>query len=95
MFRGLGNLSLLDMQVIKTILDLSGELCPIPIIKARRALDKMKDGDVLEIIIGGENWHDSYINIYILATELGMEIPRKIKRDEDGKLHIPITKKQE
>ena len=80
--------------MIKMILDLSGEMCPIPAIKARRALDKMKDGDALEIIIGGKNEHDTYINIYILTTELGMEIPRKIKRDKDGKLHIPITKKQ-
>jgi TusA-related sulfurtransferase len=32
------------------VLDFSGEVCPIPLLKTRKALDKMKEGKVLEVI---------------------------------------------
>jgi tRNA 2-thiouridine synthesizing protein A len=34
----------------KTTLDLSGLLCPLPVLKARKALETMVSGDVLEVI---------------------------------------------
>jgi len=55
-------------------LDLSGEVCPVPFVKSRRAMDKMESGDVLEIIVTRE---DSRVNIVMAAKELGMDI-RKI-----------------
>jgi len=70
-------------------LDLSGEVCPVPLVKSRRAMDKMESGDVLEIIVTRE---DSRVNIVMAAKELGMEI-RKIRKDKHGKWHIIIRKK--
>ncbi|HIE18358.1 TPA: sulfurtransferase TusA family protein [Candidatus Bathyarchaeota archaeon] len=70
-------------------LDLSGEVCPVPLVKSRRAMDKMESGDILEIIVTRE---DSRVNIVMAAKELGMEI-RKIGRDKAGKWHIIIRKK--
>lgn len=36
--------------VADVTLDTSGTLCPVPVIRARQALDKMLDGQVLKII---------------------------------------------
>ncbi len=72
-----------------SILDLSGEVCPAPLVKARRAMDKMENGQILEIIVTNE---DSKVNITLAAKELGMEIGR-VKRDKDGKWHILVRKK--
>lgn len=72
------------------ILDLSGEVCPVPLVKSRRAMDKMEIGEILEIIITSE---DSQVNIIMAAKELGMEIKR-VGKDKDGKRHIFIRKKQ-
>jgi len=71
------------------ILDLSGEVCPVPLVKSRRAMDKMKSGDILEIITDRE---DSKVNIIMAAKELGNEIKR-IEKDEDGKWHMLIRKR--
>ena len=70
-------------------LDLSGEVCPVPLVKSRRAMDRMDCGDILEIIVTRE---DSRVNIVMAAKELGMEI-REIKKDKDGRWHILIRKK--
>lgn len=72
------------------VLDLSGEVCPVPFIKARRAMDKMNAGDILEIIVTNE---DSKGNITMAAKDLGLEIKR-VGNDKDGKWHILIRKKQ-
>jgi len=71
------------------MLDLSNEVCPVPLVKARRAMDKMKRGDILDIIITDQ---DSKLNIIMAAKELGMEIKRVFK-DEYEKWHITIRKK--
>ena len=34
----------------KTILDLSGLLCPLPVLRARKKLEAMVSGEVLEVI---------------------------------------------
>ena len=70
-------------------LDLSGEVCPVPLVKSRRAMDRMESGDILEIIVTSE---DSRVNIVMAAKELGMEIGR-IRKDKNGKWHILIRKK--
>jgi len=70
------------------ILDLSGEACPVPLVKARRAMDKMESGEILEIIVTGE---DSKVNISMAAEELVMEVKRT-RKDSNGKWHIVIRK---
>jgi len=72
------------------ILDLSGEVCPVSLVKARRAMDKMGSGGILEIIVTGE---DSKVNITMAAKELGIDVKR-IEKDEDGKWHILIRKER-
>lgn len=72
------------------ILDLSGEVCPVPLVKARRAMDKMKVGEILEIITTNES---SKGNIVMAAKELGMEVVKV--REDDGRWHIIIRKKKD
>jgi len=74
--------------MVNTILDLSGEACPLPLIKARRAMDKMESGDILEVIITDE---ESKVNITTAAKELRMKIA-KVRTDKDGKWRILIRK---
>ena len=71
------------------ILDLSGEVCPVPLVKSRRAMDKMESGEILEIIITND---DSKVNIIMAAKELGMEIKR-ISKDKDGRWRVLVRKK--
>jgi len=71
------------------ILDLSGEVCPAPLVKSRRAMDKMKSGEILEITVTDD---DSKVNITLAAEELGMDTVRT-RKDNDGKWHITIGKK--
>jgi TusA-related sulfurtransferase len=75
--------------MVNVILDLSGEVCPVPIIKVRRTIDKMEKDEVLEVTITDE---DSKTNIIMAAKELGMKIT-KIEKDKDGKWHMHIRKK--
>ena len=71
------------------VLDLSGEACPAPLVKSRRAMDKMGNGENLEIIVTDT---DSKGNITMAAEELGMEV-RRVEEDKDGRWHIIIRKK--
>ena len=71
------------------ILDLSGEACPAPLVKSRRAMDKMENGEILEIIVTDE---DSKVNITMAAKELGIEV-RRVEEDKDGRWHIIVRKK--
>ena len=71
------------------ILDLSGEVCPAPLVKSRRAMDKMENGEILEIIVTDE---DSKVNITMAAKELGIEV-RRVEEDKDGRWHIIVRKK--
>jgi len=71
------------------ILDLSGEACPVPLVKSRRAMDKMESGEILEIIVTNE---DSKANIVMAAEELGMEVKR-VNRDKNGRWHVIVRKK--
>ncbi len=70
------------------ILDLSGEVCPVPLVKSRRAMDKMERAEILEIIVIDE---DLKGNITMAAKELGMDIKR-IANDNCGKWHVTIRK---
>ena len=76
------------MKKGNAILDLSGEVCPVPLVKTRRAMDNMERGDVIEVIVTSK---DSKVNIIMAAKELGMKIA-KIGTDKDGKWHILIRK---
>lgn len=76
------------MKKGNAILDLSGEVCPVPLVITRRAMDNMERGDVIEVIVTSK---DSKVNIIMAAKELGMKIA-KIGTDKDGKWYIRIRK---
>lgn len=71
------------------ILDLSGEVCPAPLVKSRRAMDKMESGEILEIIVTDDG---SKGNIIMAAEELEIEVGR-VGKDKDGRWHILIRKR--
>ncbi len=71
-----------------TLIDTSGEVCPVPLVKARRSLDKLEKGEVL-LVIGT---HDtSKIDIIMAAKELGMKLV-KVETDKEGKWRVFIRK---
>ena len=74
---------------MNVLLDLSGEVCPAPLVKSRRAMDKIESGETMEIVVTGD---DSKVNITMAAEELGMDTLRTC-RDSDGKWHLIITKR--
>jgi len=76
------------MMTSYTVLDTTGEVCPVPLVKARRSLDKLEKGEVLVVIGTHET---SKIDIIMAAKELGMELV-KVETDKDGKWRILIRK---
>lgn len=70
------------------VLDFSREVCPIPLIKTRRALDKMEKGEVLEVIGTDEK---AKTDIIMAVKELGMQL-EKMAKDKDGKWRMLIRK---
>jgi tRNA 2-thiouridine synthesizing protein A len=73
------------------VLDVSGEVCPLLLIKTRKALDKMKKGEVLEVIINDEK---AKTDITMAVKELGMQLER-IAKDKDEKWRMLIRKNRQ
>jgi TusA-related sulfurtransferase len=71
-----------------TVVDVIGEICPIPLIEMRKAMNKSRPGEIVEIM----GTHDSSKEEIPMAVEsAGSEIV-KIFEDE-GIWHILIRKK--
>jgi len=71
------------------VLDVSGEVCPIPLVKTRRALDKMEKGMILEII--GTN-EESKLDVIMAVQELKMKlIKEETNKNEKWRLIIRKT----
>jgi len=71
------------------VLDVSGEVCPVPLVKTRRALDKMEKGMILEIIGTNEK---SKLEVIMTVQELKMElIKEEIDKNEKWRLIIRKT----
>jgi len=71
------------------VLNVSGEVCPMPLVKTRRTLDKMEKGMILEII--GTN-EESKLDIIMAVQELKMElINEKIDKNKKWRLIIRKT----
>lgn len=64
--------------------DVCGEVCPLPLVKTRRALDKLERGRVLEVV--GTNGR-SRADIVMAVRELGMQL-EEMATDKDGKWRI-------
>ena len=70
------------------VLDVSGEVCPVPLVKTRRALDKMEKERILEVIGTDE---EAKLDIIMAVRELKMELIKE-ETEKDGKWHIIIRK---
>lgn len=78
------------MEESCAILDVAGEVCPVPLVKTRKSLEKLKENEVL-IVIGDSI--ESEREIIMAVKELGMELIG-VETDKDGKWHIFIRKKK-
>ena len=67
------------------ILDVCGEVCPIPVVKTKAMLDKMKKGDILEVIV---DYPPSKENVKRLAEHEGC----KVEIEEGEKIKLIIQK---
>jgi TusA-related sulfurtransferase len=70
------------------LLDTVGYYCPIPVIRASRAVDEMKPGEILEIVsddrgvlVDLPDWCASHGHEYLEC------------RDEDGEYHLFLRKR--
>lgn len=70
------------------VLDTSGEVCPVPLVKTRRALDKLERGKVLKVMGTEET---SRGDIVIAAKDLGMTL-MKVGTTKDGKWYLFIRR---
>lgn len=52
-------------------LDVSGELCPVPALRARRCLDEMQPGQILQVIATDPL---AAVDLQILCDRLGHEL---------------------
>jgi tRNA 2-thiouridine synthesizing protein A len=70
----------------KYTLDVCGEVCPMPVIKTKAMLEKMKPGDVLEVTV---DYPPSKENVKRLAEHEGC----KVKIEEEGvKIKLIVEK---
>jgi len=68
-------------------LDVCGEVCPMPVLKTKKALEGMKPGEVLEVIV---DYPPSRENVQRFATSEGNEI---LGVEEEGnKIKILVKK---
>jgi tRNA 2-thiouridine synthesizing protein A len=66
-------------------LDCTGETCPVPLVEARKALRKAKEGDVVEVI----GTHPSSKNEIPMAVKaLGLELIDVEEKDGVWKIRI-------
>lgn len=76
------------MEESCTVIDVTGEICPVPLVKTRRGLEKMKENEVLVVI--GDNI-ESEKEIIMAVKELRMKLI-DIEMDKDGKWRISVRK---
>ena len=69
----------------KTILDLSGLLCPLPVLKARKALEAMASGETLEVVATDPM---SMIDMPHFCTEQGHKLLTAEKLGESFRFRI-------
>ena len=67
-------------------LDVCGEVCPFPVVKTKTMLDKMKAGDVLEVVV---DYVPSQENIKRLAQVRGFKVKAE---EEGGRIRLTIEK---
>jgi tRNA 2-thiouridine synthesizing protein A len=69
------------------VLDVCGDVCPIPVLRTKNALERMKSGEVLEVIV---DYTPSKENVQRYANSEGNEILEI--NEEDNKIKIFVKK---
>ncbi len=69
-------------------LDVCGEVCPMPVLRTKRALEEMKAGETLEVIV---DYPPSKENVRRLALSEGNEI---LEVKEEGNLIKILIRKR-
>ena len=69
------------------VLDVCGEVCPMPVLKTKKALEKMKSGQTLEVIV---DYTPSKENVQRFANFEGNEI---LEVNEEGDIIKILVKK--
>ncbi|MFQ6135909.1 MAG: sulfurtransferase TusA family protein [Candidatus Hydrothermarchaeales archaeon] len=72
------------MKISRT-LDVVGLLCPLPVMKAKREIDKIEEGEVLEILTDDP---ETEIDVPAWAKREGHKILKIDKEGEVLKFHI-------
>jgi TusA-related sulfurtransferase len=70
-------------------IDITAELCPMTFVRTRLALDRMQAGEVLKVLLRGE---EPRRNVPRTATEQGHSVLRQ-EPDADGTVAVWIMKK--
>lgn len=74
--------------MVNKTLDVCGEVCPMPVVRTRDALEQMKSGETLEVIV---DYPPSKENVHRFATNSGHKI---VDVSEDGELIKILIQKQ-
>jgi len=69
-------------------LDVCGEVCPMPVLRTKRALEEMKAGETLEVIV---DYPPSKENVRRLALSEGNEV---LEIKEEGNLIKILIRKR-
>ncbi len=69
-------------------LDVCGEVCPMPVLRTKRALEEMKAGETLEVIV---DYPPSKENVRRLALSEGNEV---LEVKEEGNLIKILIRKR-
>ncbi len=65
--------------VVKVLLDITGETCPMTYVRTRLALDRLAAGEVLEVRLRGA---DPEANVPRTAVQQGHEIVSQVRGDD-------------
>ena len=71
----------------KTVLDLKGLSCPLPVLRANKAAKHLIPGDILELLVTDPN---APKDLEIFCSNTGHEIVERV--DGDGEYSISIRK---
>lgn len=72
-----------------TVLDITAETCPMTFVRTRLALDRLKIGQTLLVLLRGD---EPVRNVPRAAREQGYEIISQ-ETDADGSMHLLLRKK--
>jgi len=72
-------MNMTEGSVVKARLDITGEACPMTYVRTRLALDRLSEGDVLEVRLRGA---DPETNVPRTAVQQGHEIISQLRGDD-------------